>query len=98
MWFVICAEGMLHPSVTDSVQQLLCDASMGDLAKWKSVSKFLMDEKVMYKMKLKADELLVHPKIEEEWACKFSACMLKGKESSSVDVICPCWVVPHALS
>lgn len=61
MWFVICAEGMLHPSVKDKVQQLLCDASMGDLAKWKSVSKFLMDEKVMYKMKLRADELLVHP-------------------------------------
>ena len=61
MWFAICAEGMLDPSVKDKVQQLLCDASMGDLAKWKSVSKVLMDEKVMYKMKLKADELLVHP-------------------------------------
>lgn len=34
---------------------------MGDLAKWKAVSTFLMEEKVVYKMKLKADQLLVHP-------------------------------------
>ena len=61
MWFVVCAEGMLQASVKNKVQHLLSDASIGDLAKLKAVSNYLMDEKVMYKMKLKADELLVHP-------------------------------------
>ena len=58
---LVCAGGMLQPAVKDKVQKLLGDNSMGDLAKWKAVSKCLIDDKIMYKMKLKADELLVHP-------------------------------------
>ena len=52
---------MLQASVKNKVQHLLSDASIGDLAKWKAVPNYLMDEKAMYKMKLKADELFVHP-------------------------------------
>ena len=58
---LVCAGGMLQPAVKDKVQKLLGDNSMGDLAKWKAVSKCLIDDKIMYKMKLKADQLLVHP-------------------------------------
>eukprot|EP00435_Cladocopium_sp_Y103_P044150 s460_g12.t1 len=58
---LICIEGMLQPSVKDKVQSLLIDNSMGDLAKWKAISQYLMDEKIVYRMKIKADQLLVHP-------------------------------------
>ena len=58
---LICIEGMLQPSVKDKVQSLLIDNSMGDLAKWKANSQYFMDEKIVYRMKIKAEQLLVHP-------------------------------------
>ena len=52
---------MLQPAVKANCEKILSDQSMGDLAKWKAMSQYLLDEKILYKMQLKPDALLVHP-------------------------------------
>ena len=52
---------MLQSNVKEKVQSVLDDSSIGELAKWKAISKYLLEEKILYKQCIKADQLLVHP-------------------------------------
>ena len=52
---------MLPSHVKERVQKVLDDSSLGELAKWKAISKYLLEEKILYKQCIKADQLLVHP-------------------------------------
>lgn len=52
---------MLQPQVKVKVQQMLDDSSLGNLAKWKKISAYLLEEKVMFQQQLTADELIIHP-------------------------------------
>ena len=45
----------------ERAQKVLDDSSLGELAKWKAISKYLLEEKILYKQCIKADQLLVHP-------------------------------------
>ena len=39
----------------ERVQKVLDDSSLGELAKWQAISKYLLEEKILYKQCIKAD-------------------------------------------
>ena len=52
---------MLQPDTKRKLQQTLDDASLGNLATWKKISAYLLEENVMFQQQLTADELNIHP-------------------------------------
>ena len=70
---------MLQPAVKANVEKILSDQSMEDLAKWKAMSQYLLDEKILYKMQLKPDALLVHPQNRGGMGLQVFSMHAKGK-------------------